>query len=58
MCWEMDYLYFAELEKAKKTELAQEKRTGIISDLLTEANKQAEKTGAEATPVSAPVPAK
>ena len=58
MCWEMDYPFFAELEKAKKAELAQEKRTGVVSDLLTEANKQAEKTGAEAAPVSELVPAK
>ncbi len=56
MCWEIDYQFFAEQEKAKK--MAQEKRTGVISDLLTEANKQAEKTGAEAAPVSETVPAK
>ena len=58
MCWEMDYPFFAELEKAKKAEMAQEKRTGVVSDLLTEANKQAGKTGAEAVPVSELVPAK
>jgi hypothetical protein len=58
MCWEMDYQFFAELEKAKKAEMAQEKRTGVISDLLTEANKQADKTVAETTPVSEVVPAK
>jgi hypothetical protein len=58
MCWEMDYEYFAELEKAKKAEMAQEKRTGVIKDLLADANKQAEKTGAEETPASEVVPAK
>jgi hypothetical protein len=57
MCWEMDYLYFAELEKAKKAEAAREKRTEVISDLLTEANKRVEKAG-EAVPVSEPLPAK
>jgi hypothetical protein len=58
MCWEIDYQFFAEQEKAKKSEMAREKRTGVISDLLSEANKQAEKTGAEPTPASEPVPAK
>lgn len=51
MCWEMDYLFFAEQEKASKIEKAQEKRAGVIRDLLAEAGKQAEKSDAETTPV-------
>jgi hypothetical protein len=58
MCWEIDYQFFAEQEKAKKAERAQEKRAGVIGDLLTGANKQAEKTDAEPTPASELVPAK
>ena len=58
MCWEMDYEYFAEQEKAKKAKMAQDKRSGVISDLLADANKQAEKTGADATPASEVLPAK
>lgn len=58
MCWEIDYQFFAEQEKAKKIDMAQEKRTGVISALLTEANKKAEKTGAEAAPLNEVVPAK
>jgi hypothetical protein len=60
MCWEMDYAFYAELEKAKKAEREQReqhKRAGVISDLLTEAKTQAEKAGVDA-PANEPVPAK
>jgi hypothetical protein len=57
MCWEMDYAFYAELEKAKKAEREQHKRAGVISDLLTEAKTQAEKAGVDA-PANEPVPAK
>jgi hypothetical protein len=57
MCWEMDYLYFAEQEKAKKAEIAKEQRTGVIKDLLDEANRRTESL-AEAPPGDEVVPAK
>jgi hypothetical protein len=56
MCWEVDYAFFVELEKAKRAEKAQEKRAEVIGDLLSAANKQAE-PGAEA-PANEPVSAK
>jgi hypothetical protein len=57
MCWEMDYLFFAELEKAKKAEIAKEQRSGLIKSLLDEANKQTEPQ-VEASRVNKVVPAK
>jgi hypothetical protein len=57
MCWEMDYAFYAELEKAKQAE-AREKRAGVIRDLLSGAKTQAEKTGAEAPAANEPVPGK
>lgn len=58
MCWEMDYEFFVEQEKAKKAEAAKEERAGVIKNLLNDANAQAEKIDAEATPVKEVVPAK
>lgn len=58
MCWEMDYLFFAEQEKAKKAETTKEQRAGVVKNLLNEANKQAETSNVEATPVNEVVPAK
>jgi hypothetical protein len=58
MCWEIDYQFFAEQEKAKKTEMTREQRAGVIKNLLNEANKQAQNTEVEATPVKEVVPAK
>lgn len=58
MCWEMDHLFYAELEKAKKAEAAKEERAGVIKNLLNDANKQAETVNVEATPVNESVPAK
>ena len=57
MCWEMDYLFFAEQEKAKKAEIAKEQRSGVIKNLLDEANKQTEPQ-VEASRVNEVVPAK
>ncbi len=56
MCWEMDYQFFAEQKKAQEAQVKQ--RTGVIDNLLSEANRQAEKTNLEATPVKEIVPAK
>ncbi len=58
MCWEMDYQFFAEQKKAQEAQIKQDHRTGVIDNLLSEANKQAEKTNLEATPVKEVVPAK
>jgi hypothetical protein len=57
MCWEMDAVFYAEVEKAKQAEKAQQKRADAIHNLMTDANTQAEKAGAEAPP-NDPVPAK
>ncbi len=58
MCWEMDYQFFAEQKKAQETQIKQGQRAGVINKLLSEANKQAEKTNVEATPAEKVVPAK
>jgi hypothetical protein len=58
MCWEIDYNFWAEQKKAQQTRVKQEQRAGVIDRLLTEANKPAEKTDAESTPVKEVVPAK
>lgn len=58
MCWEMDYLFYAELEKANKAEKAQEQRAGVIKDLLNDANKQPENTKIEPALIKDVVPAK
>jgi hypothetical protein len=57
MCWEIDYKFFAEQEKAQETRIKQERRAGLIDGLLNQANKQSEKT-AEETPVKEAAPAK
>ena len=51
MCWEIDYKFFAELEKARETRTKQEQRAGVIDSLLNEANKQSEKASVEGTTV-------
>jgi len=58
MCWEMDNQFFAEQKKAQETQIKQQQRAGVIDKLLNEANKQAEKTDVEATPLNEVVPAK
>jgi len=57
MCWEIDYKFFAELEKARETR-KQEQRAGVIDSLLNEANKQSDKTNVEGTTVKEVAPAK
>jgi hypothetical protein len=58
MCWEMDYRYYAEQEKAKKAKAREEHDAGVIKNLLNEANKEAEKPHPETAPVTEAVPAK
>ena len=61
MCWEMDYWFYAELEKAKKAKKAkarEERDAGVIKDLLSEANQEADKTNPERAPLKEIVPAK
>jgi hypothetical protein len=49
MCWEMDYEYFAALQKAK------EKRTETIDKLLKDANQPAEQQTQPAKVEDAPI---
>ena len=58
MCWEIDYKFFAELEKARETRTKQEQRAGVIDSLLNEANKQSDKANVEGTTVKEVAPAK
>ena len=58
MCWEMDYWYYAEQEKAKKAKAREEHDAGVIKDLLNEANKGVEKPQTETAPVKEVVTAK
>ena len=58
MCWEIDYKFFAELEKARETRTKQEQRAVVIDNLLNEVNKQSDKTNVEGTTVKEVVPAK
>ena len=57
MCWEIDYKFFAELEKARETR-KQEQRAGVIDSLLNEANKQSDKANVEGPTVKEVAPAK
>ena len=50
MCWEIDYKFFAEQKKAQQTRIEQERRAGVIHQLLNEANKQGEPSNVEGTP--------
>ena len=52
MCWEIDYKFFAEQKKAHEARIKQEQRAGVIDQLLSDANKQGEKTNVEGTPVT------
>jgi hypothetical protein len=57
MCWEMDYKFLAKQRKAQETRIKQERRAGLIDELLNQANTRTEKT-AEETPVKEAAPAK
>jgi hypothetical protein len=56
MCWEMDYHWLAEHKQAEETKAKQEQRSQAIEKLLSEANKQAEKS--DETPAKETIPAK
>ncbi len=58
MCWEIDYKLFAEQKKAQEIRIEQERRAGVIDQLLNEANKQGEKSNIEGMPVKEAAPAK
>ena len=58
MCWEIDYKFFAEQKKAQEIRIEQERRAGVIDQLLNEANKQGEKSNVERAPVKETAPAK
>jgi hypothetical protein len=58
MCWEIDYKLFAEQKKAQEIRIEQERRAGVIDQLLNEANKQGEKSNVEGAPVKEAAPAK
>jgi hypothetical protein len=58
MCWEIDYKFFAEQQKkAQENKIKEERRAGVIDQLLNEANAPSEKP-AEATPAKEVAPAK
>src|SRR6516165_2798958 len=58
MCWEIDYKFFAEQKKAQQTRIEQERRAGVIHQLLNEASKQGEPSNVEGTPAKETAPAK
>ena len=58
MCWEMDYKFFAEQKKAQESRIRGEQRSGVIHQLLNEANKQGKSTNVEGTQVKEVAPAK
>jgi hypothetical protein len=58
MCYERDYRIFEDQKKAEDARVVQERRAGLIDRLLSDANKQGEKTKAEATLVKEDAPAK
>jgi hypothetical protein len=51
MCWEIDYNIFAEQQKAQDIRTKQERRAGVIGQLLNEANNQGGKAKVEGMPV-------
>ena len=57
MCWERDYKFFAEQKKAQESRIRGEQRSGVIHQLLNEANKQGESTNVEGTQVKEVAPA-
>jgi len=58
MCWEIDYKFFAEQKKAQQVRIEQERRAGVVDQLLSEANKQGQKSSVEGMPVKETAPAK
>ena len=58
MCWEMDYKFLAELEKAREDRIKREQRAGVIDGLLQDSNQQIQKTNVEEAPAIEIAPAK
>ena len=58
MCWEIDYNFFAEEKKAQEARIKQERRAGVIDQLLNDASKQGDNTKTEGAPVNEVVSAK
>jgi hypothetical protein len=58
MCWEIDYPFFAEQKKEEEARIKQEQRTGVINQLLSDANKPGETTKVDETPTKEVAPAK
>jgi hypothetical protein len=56
MCWEMDYRWLAEQKKVEEIKAKQERRSEMIEKLLSEANKQPEKS--DEAPAKETIPAK
>jgi hypothetical protein len=57
MCHEIDYIFFAEQQKAEEARIKQGQRAQVINKLLNEAT-QAEPTGIETAPIKEVAPAK
>ena len=58
MCYEIDYEIFAAQRKAQEARIKQDRRAGVIDQLLSDANKQGDDTKTEGTPVNEVIPAK
>ena len=58
MCYEIDYQIFAAQKKAQEARIKQDRRAGVIDQLLSDANKQGEKSNVEGMPVEEVAPAK
>jgi hypothetical protein len=58
MCWEIDYKLFADQKKAQEFRIEQERRAGVIDQLLNEANTQGETSNVKGGPVKETAPAK
>jgi hypothetical protein len=53
----MDYKFLAEREKAQEARAKQERRAGVIDQLLDDANKQGEKANVAVRPITKVAPA-
>ena len=58
MCYEIDYKFLAEQKKAQEARIKQERRAGVVDQLLNDANKQGDDAKTEGTPVKEVAPAK
>jgi hypothetical protein len=57
MCWEIDYQFLAEQQKAQEARIKQKQRAGVIDQLRSDANKHGE-PNVEGMPVKEVAPAK